>query len=287
MAQIVVFYHGNCPDGVAAAYAASRAFGEDGAEYIERQPGDALPPVEPGAFVYFLDTTPTRQDLLALAGVARKVTILDHHITAQETLVDLPENVEAIFDLDRSGAQIAWRYFHPKRAEPKVISHIADRDLWKFELRHTREIAAALSSYEHDISIFESLIEEPLVYPQLISRGEAILRLQARQVEEALQQVRCGSVDFIDGFPAVNAPHFLASDVGNALLQRFPNAPFAGVYRDAADGSRRWSLRSMDDRVDVSAIAKRWGGGGHRNAAGMTEPRAEAVITFCGPYPTT
>jgi bifunctional oligoribonuclease and PAP phosphatase NrnA len=46
----------------------------------------------------------------------------------------------------------------------------------------------------------------------------------------------------------------------------------AALVRDRLDGSgkRKVSLRSSDDRVDVSRIARAQGGGGHRQAAGFT-----------------
>ncbi len=34
-------------------------------------------------------------------------------------------------------------------------------------------------------------------------------------------------------------------------------------------GKTAWSLRSTEEGIDVSEIAKRHGGGGHRNAAGF------------------
>ena len=46
----------------------------------------------------------------------------------------------------------------------------------------------------------------------------------------------------------------------------------AGVVRDKTDGgrsARKVSLRSSDGSVDVSAIARNHGGGGHRRAAGF------------------
>ena len=45
--------------------------------------------------------------------------------------------------------------------------------------------------------------------------------------------------------------------------------PFAVCYWDTLQG-RVFSLRSTDDGMDVSEIAKQYGGGGHRNAAGFT-----------------
>ena len=46
-------------------------------------------------------------------------------------------------------------------------------------------------------------------------------------------------------------------------------------------GGRKVSLRATDDRVDVSAIARAQGGGGHRQAAGFTtELSHEELVRF-------
>ena len=48
--------------------------------------------------------------------------------------------------------------------------------------------------------------------------------------------------------------------------------PFAACYWDT-EGARVFSLRSADDGLDVSEIAKQYGGGGHVRAAGFSVPR--------------
>ncbi len=63
-----------------------------------------------------------------------------------------------------------------------------------------------------------------------------------------------------------------ASDAGNELLKLHPRAVFAGTWLRRADGFIQWSLRSEDAREDVAEIAKKFGGGGHRNAAGFQVP---------------
>ena len=60
----------------------------------------------------------------------------------------------------------------------------------------------------------------------------------------------------------------LYSDIAGELAK---GRPFGAVYFDRADGKRQWSLRSTDEGVDVSEIAKVHGGGGHKNAAGYEE----------------
>lgn len=55
----------------------------------------------------------------------------------------------AEFDMNRSGSQMAWDYFFPDFARPAMIDYIADRDLWRFKLPGSREIAAVLFSHPY------------------------------------------------------------------------------------------------------------------------------------------
>jgi oligoribonuclease NrnB/cAMP/cGMP phosphodiesterase (DHH superfamily) len=66
---------------------------------------------------------------------------------------------------------------------------------------------------------------------------------------------------------AVNAT-VLFSDIAGELAK---GRPFGACYFDRFDGKRQWSLRSAPDGVDVSEVAKQFGGGGHRHAAGWEE----------------
>jgi oligoribonuclease NrnB/cAMP/cGMP phosphodiesterase (DHH superfamily) len=70
--------------------------------------------------------------------------------------------------------------------------------------------------------------------------------------------------------PTVNAPWVFSSDVGN-ILASGSKSKVGATYYDREDGRRVFSLRSVSDGPDVSEIAKIYGGGGHRNAAGFTE----------------
>lgn len=69
-------------------------------------------------------------------------------------------------------------------------------------------------------------------------------------------------------------------------LRALEGTVVAGLVRDrlvdgGGSGSRKVSLRAADDRVDVSAIARRQGGGGHRRAAGFsTEMEWEELVVF-------
>lgn len=285
-----VIYHANCTDGFTAAWCAYRHFGEDGARYIPLAHGDPMPTLDEGAELFLVDFSFPRAALLALAAKHPQITILDHHISAAKELKDIEveaANIRVVFDNDRSGACIAWDYFIGGQ-RPLPLLHVQDRDLWRFDLPNSREIVACLFSHEQDFSVWDSLMLERRIYGHMLAQGEALVRAEAKQVASLLEQVREGVLvleeEGLIRFPAVNAPHFLASEVANALLQVYPDAPFAACYRDVATGDRFWSLRSSEGRMDVSKVATEFGGGGHRNAAGLSEGMPGILIYFNDAY---
>jgi hypothetical protein len=40
--------------------------------------------------------------------------------------------MSAIFDMNRSGAGLAWDYFQPMTSRLRFIDYLEDRDLWRF-----------------------------------------------------------------------------------------------------------------------------------------------------------
>jgi phosphoesterase RecJ-like protein len=63
-------------------------------------------------------------------------------------------------------------------------------------------------------------------------------------------------------------------------LRAVEGADMAALIREARDGpARRVSLRSSNDELDVSAIARKSGGGGHRQAAGFSSDDSIEEIT--------
>jgi hypothetical protein len=101
---------------------------------------------------------------------------------------------------------------------------------------------------------------------ELAKEGAVVLRYQRELVSLLADSARLST---LAGYrvPVANAP-LLGSEVGEELLKRYPEAPFAAMYFDRGDGKRQWSLRSRED-FDVSEVARLFQNGGHRQAAGF------------------
>lgn len=261
-----VLYHANCDDGFGAAWIASKHLSSEGTphECIPVNYGDAPPEIQAGEKVFILDFSYPRQVLLDMAEIAN-ITVLDHHKTAQADLQDLPF---AHFDMERSGAMMASEWFHPRGTRiPQIVQYIQDRDLWRKELPDSEAVTEYIRSWPRDFLVWDHIAEMLEVkFDQAVAEGKAILRRVGQQIEAALQRARWSEVGGYRVWVANETQHF--SEVAGKLAER-DGALFGAVYFIRADGKVQWSLRSHGD-FDVSVVAKNYGGGGHKNAAGFT-----------------
>lgn len=301
----LVIYHANCTDGFGAAFAAWLKFGDE-AEYLPMEHGATYNFDLSGVVVnrvgyemnerevFILDFSFPREVMEDIFAHAKRVVWLDHHKTAFEMwLGSMPQHGQYVIgtghtvwlDNNKSGACLAWEYFHPGTEVPMLIQHIDDRDRWQFKMDGSKELHAALAS--HKPWSFEQwwrfFYDKPDLgaykRADLIQEGAAILRAHNQNVQSALKQAKtcairwdwkevCGTVGYRESFGySANAPSFLASDLGHELANK--SGTFGLVWSMASNGQIHCSLRSNGD-YDVSAIAKAFGGGGHRNAAGFS-----------------
>lgn len=267
----ICIWHGpDCADGFTAAWAIHMRWPD--VEFHYAQYGDT-PPNVAGKSVLIVDFSYPEDVMRAISAEATWVYVCDHHKSAGGTLKALVEEglIKATFDLERSGAALAWEYAWGPTAMPRIIEHVQDRDLWRFKLRQTREISAALASYDHDFDEWTRLakmIEDPPRRDVVAREGAAIIRARDKEMHQAILATARPVKIAGHVVPCVNAPYTWASDIGNRLCE-MPDVPFAAVWYMRPDGSRQFSLRSSSG-FDVSEIAKLFRGGGHAAAAGFT-----------------
>ncbi len=269
------FFHGGCPDGFGAAWAVRQAWGGDG-RFVARGHEDRVDPQRhAGELLVFVDIAPANDELGVLLDAGCSIIVLDHHRSARERFFsdrELVERVEAgahrlLFDLDHSGAVLAWNHFHGPESPPELLRYVEDQDLWNWKLPDSEEVNAAIGSYSRDFETWDALASRPIA--ELAAEGTHIVRANHIEVERALQGAHPVALGG-DRIEAVNARQ-LRAPIGHELAKRAAfGRPWGLVYR--VGGARvDCSIYSIGD-VDVSRVAERYGGGGHRNAAGFSVP---------------
>lgn len=255
----IIIYHGGCADGFTAAWVARKRY--PNADIMPARYGDPAPDVR-GRSVYVLDFSYGEEDLRLMAEEAASLHVLDHHVSAYEAVGHLPW---CAFDLTRSGARIAWDWFFPEQDPPPLVRYVEDRDLWRWELPHSRQVNAWIATQRMEWDNWDALDwmlrnERDVV----VEKGDAVLEYQAQQVDRICRNVRNVRLDGHE-VPAVNTCT-LQSETGNALAA---GVPFAVLWCQIDDGRYLVSLRSKESGEDVSKIAAAHGGGGHARAAGF------------------
>jgi len=270
--EIVVIYHADCRDGFSSAYAAWKKFG-DAASYIPRKAGDDVPPKGlTDKEVYILDYSFSKETLQTLLDTNKKVLVIDHHKTSKEAVESFPEN---IFDNNHSGAVLSWKYFHPDTPVPPLLEYVEDHDLWRFALPENREFNVALGQYDITFEAWDALIEELKDNDKLINfiaKGALLAKFEDRLVQKLMQYKERVLFEGQEVW-AINALRIYRSILGNQLAElnfAQEQTPIGIVYYHNG-GSVSVTLRSIGD-TDVSKIAEKYGGGGHKNASGINVP---------------
>jgi len=264
--DVVVVYHGECSDGFGGAWSAWKKFQET-ADYIGVCHGDNPSDDLVGKEIYFVDFVYPKGMMEDLKKKNKKIVIIDHHKTAVD-LLDLAD--EKLFDIEHSGAVLSWHYFHSNKPTPILLKHIEDRDLWNWKIENSREILIYFDLFERDFKIWDEIISEfdknQIKRKEFTDKGDLLIR-QWNILCERIMKEDSMKVEF-EGYQIylINASSVFSSDLGNLLSKKLP--PMAIAWHQGGDGNFRVSLRS-DGTLDVSEIAKKYGGGGHRSSAGF------------------
>ena len=273
MNNVLVIYHAHCMDGFAAAYAATKHFGK-GADYLAANYSDAVPDVA-GKHVIMLDFSYKRPVVEDMIKHALSVRVVDHHKSALEDLKDLPSLYMCNSTVEKSGCMLAWEYLFGDKPKPQFFRFISDRDTWKFEFKETKAVSEFLYLFPKSFEVWDNLSTQYYI-DDAVEIGELLLLKKEHAIAGAINRCcRPGPL----GVPLVNITDGLTSEVGSILAREHP---FAMSYFDTSE-HRIFSLRSNTENpewVDVSEIAKSYGGGGHANAAGFSVSRKHELAKY-------
>lgn len=269
--DIVIFYHAECSDGFGGAWAAWKKFGEE-ADYIVFNHNDSLSENLKDKQIFFIDILPGNEmEIKKVVNDNKSVVAIDHHKT-NESKISLFK--EYSFDNNHSGAVLAWRYFHPDKPVPKLLLFIEDVDIWKWEYPETDKFTSALALYDFDFEIWDKIasdVENEKELNKYLSKGEVVSKYSEKIMDWLSQTAILAEFEYHKVY-VVNAPDFIKGRVANKLAEKLP--PFAIAWVQEKD-TIFVSLRSGKNDFDVSEIAEKYGGGGHKAASGFSFPAGQ------------
>ena len=268
--EIAVIFHKQCPDGFGGATVANQYF-ENTGHSVTFHPttyGDEVPNVE-GKSVYLIDFCFPREDLAKLCASAKKVVVLDHHLTTEQELDgwEPPSNCTVVVDKSHSGCVLAWKHFYPELPVPWMLRYIEDRDLWTYKHADTRNYLAWLDTLKFNFEVWKiALNQSDSIRTEVTEVGKIMNdRFMACCIKIAHDATPV-EIDGVVGLMACASGEF-HSEVGNLLATA--SGTFGLVWHVRKDGQVKCGIRSNGD-FNVQEIAKKFGGGGHLNSSGFT-----------------
>lgn len=272
----LVLYHGGCCDGFGGAFGIWSSSMNDelevyGCNYAAKEEElSKIIEMCKNKNIIMIDFTFKASTLKKIDAVASRFAILDHHVTALNEINEAGLAKRSVLDMEHSGCWLGWYYAHHDGDPPmpEFMEYIQDRDLWKWELENTEAFTASFfGTVEFDLDEWLKLHDEDLV-KQHISDGKVIVKHNSLEINNLANH----AIDLQwNGYniKVINSTSHI-SKLGNQLAKE---CDFALLW--LYDSKRRCikvSLRSDSEgnNVNVSNIAKDFGGGGHPNAAGFT-----------------
>ncbi|MDB5244297.1 MAG: hypothetical protein JWN18_167 [Parcubacteria group bacterium] len=264
--DIVILYHGGCPDGFGSAYAAWKKYG-DAADYIPVRYQQPLTQNLEGKEIYMIDFCYDQVQMNELLKMAKSLTVLDHHEGIQAVVESMPNHV---YDTSRSGASIAWGYFHPTTPLPTFLKYVEDVDLFRMIPEEERALMRYAYAQVWHFDIWDAHVrntDDPVERARMIERGtvyQEYFKLLSKQLANGAELVE------FEGYTChiVNGVRMFITDLGAELVKQRP--PISLVVRAGASGLRV-SIRS-DGSVNAAELAQRHGGGGHPGSAAFSLP---------------
>lgn len=273
------FYHSADLDGHCSGAFVKCIYPE--VELIPINYGDVydLDQIEDGETIFVVDFSFQPFEIMEQIADKANLIWLDHHKTAMKNAEDRNFTPLGIRDMRLSGCELTWMYLAPEKKVagksipekmPKAIQYLGRYDVWDHTNKNTLPFQYGCRMENTDPNnqeFWTNLFFTDDEHERIIKNGKIILEYQ-RQQDEMYIKSRGFEVE-LEGLKMI------ACNVGLRNSQLFDSAYDADKH-DAMMifcmlPNRKWtvSMYTSKEGIDVSDVAKKYGGGGHKGAAGF------------------
>lgn len=300
----VCIYHENCPDGLTSAALLYKVLENDGIEFIPcgYRADEKLYKriVESCTYktVYIVDFSLPEHVLTKINMVCERFVVIDHHDTDLYQKQPKFSKGELVLDIESgSGAMMVAEYLR-KRAinfPPHIqhlIKHISDYDTWMHEKNSVADVLNAFCNKHRHCSVEEwsHLLFDQDPYSVMLQATELhqekvdlVNKIYSKDTHQINIELPDSAVDLVcygfEIFPDEEVP------LNEVCEKIYTNKSIPGLsYKMIdSDGVVKFSVRTdentnMFNNMSALNIAKLFGGGGHRNAAGFRIPIEQCEV---------
>jgi uncharacterized protein len=188
--------------------------------------------------------------------------------------------IKGIRDHNHAACFLVWKYF--KKGAPEFVKYIQDIDIWKFSLKDSKYFIAGLPNFKEDftrtkINYVLKMFDIDCFNKEkkkIIERGKIISK---NQEEHVLGLIHYGKIiNFHKKKAFIINTNFDSGIFSDTFFKtkniKYKDAEILIVWKkDYSNNLFYFSLRKKENsKIDLSKIAKEYGGGGHPAASGFT-----------------
>lgn len=230
--------------------------------------------------VYMVDFSLPVEDMVKIQSIVgyENFIWIDHHKTVIEDVEKSGRKFKGLREIGKSGCELTWIWFNYDKPMPKGVRVIGRYDVWDIKYHHEGEgiyaedifpFIQGIKYYEadgNDLRFWSQLFLDTGFYNTILDQGRLLYDYQCRMYERY-----CRSHSFEMEWEGLR---FLVVNALNCNSQMF-DSMFDNHKHDAVMTygytNRNWSVSMYTDKegIDVGALAHKYGGGGHKNAAGV------------------
>jgi oligoribonuclease NrnB/cAMP/cGMP phosphodiesterase (DHH superfamily) len=267
------FYHKSDLDGHCSGAIIKERYPECemiGVDYNDKLDLEAIKPGEP---VFVVDFCFSTGEMVQLEGKAMLCWI-DHHKSSIDKMAELSLDIAGFREIGQAGCELTWKWLNPDTIMPLPVYFLGRYDVWAHEEDEDILIFQQGMKAEKDTlpgapiwkALFAIDTPEDALLDDILRTGHIILDYQNKQNAEYAANMAY-EAEF----------HGLRAIVLNKPYSN--SQAFDSVYDPAKHDimvtfgvkpkEYRYSMYATKENVDVSEIAKKYGGGGHKGAAGF------------------
>ena len=200
-----------------------------------------------------------------LLDITKYVIWIDHHKTAIEKHAYLEHKIKGLRKDGIAGCELTWQYFFPDMEVPRVVQLIGDYDVWGFrfgEETHYLQNGIKTHNTEPTSRLWEDWFDG-IGVDSLIEEGKIVMCYRNNYYKNLIDQWAFETM--FEGYTAI------CCNAGSVSSQLFDSVSedYDLMIPFVFDG-KQWTISLYTKKeIDCSEIAKKYGGGGHKKAAGF------------------
>jgi oligoribonuclease NrnB/cAMP/cGMP phosphodiesterase (DHH superfamily) len=199
-----------------------------------------------------------------LMGITDNIIWIDHHKTAIEKHQNL--TLSGVRRDGVAGCELTWEFFFPGIKIPKVVELLADYDIWAFKFgEDTNKLQTGIRLYDTnpESENWDKWLHSHYYPAEELEKGEIALKYRNRYYAGLIK-----GWSFMTAFEGYRV---IACNAGSVSSQLFDSVTedYDLMMPFCWDG-KQWTVSIYTKKdIDCSALAKKYGGGGHKSAAGF------------------